>query len=259
MVGYNLVSIHLYRLKTGFNPPEDAPFMELRVGQDRNVVSLANQSKSRSAMSVIHVDTPYQRKMDLESKIKIQEAIVAKGQKEVAALGKMIETFTKTPQFGSAQQFQGQLETATQEVSKGEAALLAHRTDLADVEQLMGAGPRMAPSPNPSQVSGGSGIQPSPLPQREFSEDWGTEDSLPSPPVNELPDWTPGIPDISEDSHGMVEARTDFKGNEADSILTIVAGQQFLIIEPDAGGWTWVQDKQTGQEGFVPSDYMDFI
>ena len=49
----------------------------------------------------------------------------------------------------------------------------------------------------------------------------------------------------------------DFSGNEAEETLTIEGGEELEIIEDDFDGWTKVKKLSNGEEGFVPSAYIE--
>lgn len=54
----------------------------------------------------------------------------------------------------------------------------------------------------------------------------------------------------------VTHAVSNFEGTE-ESNLSVNSGEELEIIEGDAGdGWTLVKNKQ-GQEGFVPSSYLE--
>jgi len=278
------------RLKTGNVPPEDFIFEELRIGEDRKIRSIGSQMPDMRIGSVQDVTKNvqgnlYQKKRDLEFKIKEQEDKVAKGQKEVAALRLMVETYTSNPGFGDAKQFKEELDAGAHKVSEAESLLLSLKNDLADtVSKLEAKKTRAPPSPSLShrsdvtRVSEDSGTQdlgpfqttPDSCPKEEdewnYEEDTDGRHSPPPPPPPVLP--KPGTDVLSPGpappppppsvSTVVAVALYDYVGEFEESI-SMAAKEEFLVVAPDEGGWTMVMRERDGMEGFVPTSFLQLL
>ena len=133
-------------------PPEDFIFEELQPGMEVKANPLRKMSRSLSNLSNQNTNN-FQRKRELEKKISIHEFEEAKGnlnklivqtiynyisvQKEMKALQMMIETYTQSPAFGNAKQFQGEHETALHKCQVLESELNAFKTELGDVASTL--------------------------------------------------------------------------------------------------------------------------
>jgi len=105
------------KYKTGNIPPPDMQFEDLSDGH----IQLAgpgqiDTEKVQHEPSDGRDSNLYQKKRDLEKKIKDQQMLVEKGLKEVAALQLMVHTYKANPKFGDAGEFSRELDTATQRV-----------------------------------------------------------------------------------------------------------------------------------------------
>ena len=74
--------------------------------------------------------------------------------------------------------------------------------------------------------------------------DWGSVD-LPPPPLA----WS---------LNTMVQALYPFQG-EAECNLTMVAGDQFHLVEPDSDGWSKVRRLGGEEEGYVPTSFLQVL
>ena len=50
----------------------------------------------------------------------------------------------------------------------------------------------------------------------------------------------------------------DFDG-EAEDMISMQEGEQFVVLEEDCNGWTVVKKKNGMEEGAVPTSYLEFL
>ena len=215
---------------------------------------------------------PYQKKRVLEQKIKVQEEIVRKGQKEVGALQVMVKSHTDTPAFGNTKKLKGELETASRKVSLEESKLLGLKNELSEVTRHMGDRDRRSTSATPhspstsnSSSTGDSGNFPLVKEERKnsFMDDLADSPTPPPPPpqVFAKPPSSSPAPEAAlpppPSADPMAMAMFDYLGDE--ECLGMATGEQFLVLAPDLDGWSHVRRMADGQEGFVPSSYLNML
>lgn len=275
------------RLKTGNQPPDEFMFEELRVGEDRNLTPLNNQTKSMSMVgSVQDVKRQsdgnlYQKKRELERQIKVHEDMITKGQKEVAALRLMVETHTLNPQFGSAKQFQNELDTAAHKVSLAEAELSAMQQELslvtAQLENKRTRKKTAPPSPSgsdrsvktfasqdSSQSQQDSGVfLSSPMSsatEKAPLEEWDDEECEspppPPPPMSGATIPEEELPPPPSSYLPLATALYEYEGQGEYNSLSMIPGELFEVLGPDEGGWTMVKRQGGDMEGFVPTSFL---
>ena len=268
------------RLKSGNVPPDEFLFEELRIGEGRPLSEQAKGLRAditsvRDISKLGNGPSPYQKKRVLEQKIRVQEEIVRKGQKEVGALQVMVKSHTDTPAFGNTKKLKGELETASHKVSLEESKLLGLKNELSEVTRHMGTRDRRSTSTTPHSPStshgsinssspADSGIFPSVKEERKdsFIDNLPESPTPPPPPVfAKPPSSTSTAPESPlpppPSAEPMAEAMFDYLGDE--ECLGMVTGEQFLVLAPDLDGWTHVRRPGDGEEGFVPSSYLNLL
>jgi len=285
-------SIIIDKLKTGNVPPEDFIFEELQPGMEVKANTLRKTSRSISTASVdLNPNTNnYQRKRELEKKIGIHEIELAKVQKEMSALQMMIETYTQSPQFGDAQKFQGEHETAVHKVQILESELEAFKTELIDVnnklDNLRARSPTMnrkASQSLPNTINRKQ-IREGPTRTTDWDDDFDESDgtsieinhsiTIPVPPPMQSPASSaappppppppaPGLPappeKEEEPEQKKIVALYPFDADTPDTI-SMAEGEEFVVLVEDQDGWTKVQRVDNRffndiGEGYIPTSY----
>lgn len=261
------------RLKTGNVPPPDFPFEEMKAGGELNYQTL--HKKSRTNVNVRDENSNlFPKKRDLEKKIEALEAEILKGQNEIQGLQRMCQTYSQNPKFGDKKQFQGVLDTATYKVQQLESELHKYKVELTDVETRLENLRNRTPVDTPKALR----RDESPSYSDKGSAGYGTisnssgsekdTDSLvgEKAPASALsdPSWDEDFHEDFEDlpppPPTTVRALYDYTGGEEIN-LSMMAGEEFILLEGDADGWTKVQRLNSNKDdlmevGFVPTGYL---
>ena len=273
-------------MKTGNVPPDDFVFAELRAGEPAEQGASLNRCLTPGSILDIHKGNivngnPYQQKKELEKKIKAQEEIVQKLNKESSALKVMVDSYVDNPAFGNAQQFTAELDSATCKLGDAEAKLLVLKAELASVNRVLdskwkgrkgatsqSASPSMSLKSNgtyglPWAKSFGYDDDEEKLPTPPIStEDLATQ--VPPPPMLPVPPpapfalpvhfTSPEAPPVPIFTPTMAEALYNYEDEEDG--MTLEAGERVTVVTPDENGWTGVKSVKNGGEGFVPTSYL---
>ena len=286
------------RYKTGGVPPSEIQFddLSLEVLIPSEPIQLSIQSESGVFL--------YQEKRKLEKKIKQQEEEIQKGEREILGLTKMINTYKANPKFGCADQLCEQLEMSAQRVEilqsgvqllQGELERVLSRLEIikmsnetyyyssyssysraseAEYESIDKVGPAQTNSRD-NIFYGYCGQELGLADEKQANSlgeietytnkvyDWVSHCAKsPSPPPPPLPS-EPPIQLLSR-----VVALYPFQG-EPENSLSVEAGEQLLVTDPDIDGWTRVRRledngskddiTEPSKEGFVPSSFIKFI
>ena len=295
-VGTELTAV-VERYKTGGVPPGEIQFEDLSLdpGQMRGVLSLGQPIQlSIQAESGVFL---YQEKRTLQRKIKEQDEQIEKGEREIQALTKMVNTYKANPKFGCPDKLCEQLEMSVQRVDilksgvqllQGELERILSRleiikmsnetyyytstysdyslsrkasefgsSDISKEYESIEEIKTKKPSVSFYGESDGDGDKASSVDQKVYQ--WVRSCSKsPSPPPPPLPAQPP------VQLLARVVALYPFVG-EVENSLSMEEGEQLVVTEPDAEGWTRVrrlerrcpEDEIT--EGFVPSSFIKFI
>jgi len=260
------------RHKTGNVPPCDSEFEEMKLGGGGDKYkTLKKQSKAIPPSEHL-----YPQKRELERRIEALEQDIQKGQKEIAALRRMYETYSQNPQFGDKNNFQGELESATLKVQNQEAQMHTLKTELGLVEhkldQIQNRTPndtpksgRRSPSHSDKGSVGSTGYGTSSNASEQDTDSLGDKGRVPEAGTSweEATSWPEeDFTDEFEDlppppaNLGLARALYDFMGVE-ESNISMCAGEEFHLLEGDTGGWTKVQRMDMSDQGFVPSAFLE--
>lgn len=261
--------IVITNLKTGNVPPDDIPFEELGPGiQNDSSFKRGNYNyKSRTNLNA-NGQNLYQRKRELEKKLEDKRTEIKKVTKEVNSLKLMVDTYSKNPGFGDASKLTGELNTTNEKLNQlhGEEQHLQQELNRV-TNNLEDKSPGLRRrSHDRSQISLNSSKSDMSDKKshdsishidKEFDDsDDEPQESGPAPPPPPPP---PPNMTITPAPGGktMAVAIYEFSGNEAEETLTIEEGEQLEIIEDDFDGWSKVKKLTNGEEGFVPSAYIE--
>ena len=287
------------RYKTGGVPPGEIQFDDLSLdpSQARGVLAPSQPIQlSIQAESGVFL---YQEKRTLQRKIKEREEQVEKGEREILALTKMVNTYKANPKFGCPDKLCEQLELSAQGVEilksglqllQGELDRVLSRLEIikmsnetyyythysqygefgsSDISKEYESIDEIKPNrgnifyghcDDDDQDKSKSLDQISDYTPSSTVYDWVSHYAKsPSPPPPPLPSQPP----IQLLAH--VVALYPFVA-ELENSLSMEEGEQLVVTEPDAEGWTRVRrlDRKDSEgddviEGFVPSSFLKFI
>ncbi|XP_077309020.1 formin-binding protein 1-like isoform X1 [Lithobates pipiens] len=265
--------------KSGFEPPVDYPFEDYSLHIYRTVsdgtISTPKQEVMRNDPKITmgkakgklwlfgkkpkgpsledfsHLP-PEQRRKKLQQRIDELNRELQKEIDQKEALNKMKDVYEKSPQMGDPSSLQpkiaetmSNIEKLRMEIHKNEAWLSevegkvsqrSERRHSAEANHLVAQG-RESPEGSYTEDSNQEGrIQPQPHVHSEFDEFDDDDDPLPA--------------------IGHCKALYPFDGNN-EGTLSMKEGEVMYIIEEDKGdGWTRAR-RQNGEEGYVPTSYID--
>eukprot|EP00092_Neocalanus_flemingeri_P031176 GFUD01033867.1.p1 GENE.GFUD01033867.1~~GFUD01033867.1.p1 ORF type:complete len:570 (+),score=214.86 GFUD01033867.1:46-1755(+) len=139
------------RYKTGDLPPTDIQFEEMSLGREKKSRSLTRRMSRSNFSQKTDKQNLFQKKRKLLSNIEKYKSDISKGTKEKQALQLMIDTYTKTPEFGDASKFQQELDIVSQKVEKLSQELSILNRDLDLVESKMNLNMRHSLLATPSR------------------------------------------------------------------------------------------------------------
>ncbi|XP_040215939.1 formin-binding protein 1-like isoform X2 [Rana temporaria] len=265
--------------KSGFEPPVDYPFEDYSLHIYRTVsdgtISTPKQEVMRNDPKITmgkakgklwlfgkkpkgpsledfsHLP-PEQRRKKLQQRIDELNRELQKEIDQKEALNKMKDVYEKSPQMGDPSSLQpkiaetmSNIEKLRMEIHKNEAWLSevegkvsqrSERRHSAEANHLVAQG-RESPEGSYTEDANQEGrIQPQPHVHSEFDEFDDDDDPLPA--------------------IGHCKALYPFDGNN-EGTLSMKEGEVMYIIEEDKGdGWTRAR-RQNGEEGYVPTSYID--
>ncbi|XP_049844462.1 formin-binding protein 1 isoform X12 [Schistocerca gregaria] len=272
------------RYKSGFQPPEDIPFEDLSAIKSGEMPPPINpvpittlrpeamtvkgtmssgKLKKRVGLFGIFSSTkedysdlpPNQRKKKLQQRV---EEITAKIQQETAArdgLMKMKGVYEQNPALGDPMSIEGQLNESGHKLDKLRQELQKYQMYLEEANK-----PAVSPSA-PSRRSkshyNGAHLQQNHSPESGLGT---SHTSLPDSD-NEHGDNDPAPGDYCDGdllpALGVCRALYPFEATSEGSI-PMHDGEELFIIELDQGdGWTRVRRQKDGEEGFVPTSYIE--
>ncbi|XP_075689308.1 formin-binding protein 1-like isoform X3 [Rhinoderma darwinii] len=195
---------------------------------------------------------PEQRRKKLQQRIDELNRELQKEIDQKEALNKMKDVYEKSPQMGDPSSLQpkiaetmSNIEKLRMEIHKNEAwlsevegkvAQRSERRHSAEANHLVAQG-RESPEGSYTEDANQEGrIQPQPAVHPEFDDEFDDDDPLPA--------------------IGHCKAIYPFDGNN-EGTLAMKEGEVMYIIEEDKGdGWTRAR-RQNGEEGYVPTSYID--
>ncbi|XP_049844461.1 formin-binding protein 1 isoform X11 [Schistocerca gregaria] len=276
------------RYKSGFQPPEDIPFEDLSAIKSGEMPPPINpvpittlrpeamtvkgtmssgKLKKRVGLFGIFSSTkedysdlpPNQRKKKLQQRV---EEITAKIQQETAArdgLMKMKGVYEQNPALGDPMSIEGQLNESGHKLDKLRQELQKYQMYLEEANK-----PAVSPSA-PSRRSkshyNGAHLQQNHSSSNSPESGLGTSHTSLPDSDNEHGDNDPAPGDYCDGdllpALGVCRALYPFEATSEGSI-PMHDGEELFIIELDQGdGWTRVRRQKDGEEGFVPTSYIE--
>nr|XP_057929117.1 formin-binding protein 1-like isoform X4 [Doryrhamphus excisus] len=280
--------------KSGFDPPGDFPFEDFsqnlsRTGSDGTISNapkgdrdgapgprpdpkhtmskaknklwlFGKKPKAPSVEDFSHLP-PEQRRKRLQQRIDELNKELQKEMDQRDALNKMKDVYEKTPQMGDPSSLQPKISETICNMEKLRSEIHKHETWLSEVEGKQSSRERRHSADNHHHTPQGRES-----PEGSYTEDTSQEHHTPhfhsSPPQ-------PGHP--SADAHefddefddddplpviGHCKALYSFDGQN-EGTLVMAEDEVLYIIEEDKGdGWTRAR-KQSGEEGYVPTTYVE--
>ncbi|KAM4722511.1 formin-binding protein 1-like isoform 2-T2 [Rhinophrynus dorsalis] len=265
--------------KSGFEPPGDYPFEDysqhiyrtvsdgtistpkqesirvdpkITVGKAKGKLWLFGKKPKGPALEDFSHLPPEQRRKKLQQRIDELSRELQKETDQKEALNKMKDVYEKSPQMGDPSSLQpkiaetmSNIERLRMEIHKNEAwlsevegkvAQRAERRHSSEANHLVAQG-RESPEGSYTDDANQEGrVQPQPHVHSEFDDEFDDDDPLPA--------------------IGHCKAIYPFDGNN-EGTLAMKEGEVMYIIEEDKGdGWTRAR-KQNGEEGYVPTSYID--
>ncbi|XP_061739805.1 formin-binding protein 1-like isoform X3 [Nerophis ophidion] len=281
--------------KSGFDPPGDFPFEDLsqnlsRTGSDGTISSntpkgerdaapgprpdpkhtiskaknklwlFGKKPKAPSVEDYSHLP-PEQRRKKLQQRIEElnKELHIQMDQRD--ALNKMKDVYEKNPQMGDPNSLQPKISETMCNMEKLRSEIHRHETWLSEVEGKQSSRDRRHSADNHHHTPQGRES-----PEGSYTEDSGQEHHPPqfhsSPPQPGQPNADPlEFDDEFDDDDplpviGHCKALYGFDGQN-EGTLVMAEDEVLYIIEEDKGdGWTRAR-KQSGEEGYVPTTYVE--
>ncbi|CAJ0920161.1 unnamed protein product [Ranitomeya imitator] len=195
---------------------------------------------------------PEQRRKKLQQRIDELNRELQKEIDQKEALNKMKDVYEKSPQMGDPSSLQPKIAETMSNIEKlrmeihknegwlseveGKVAQRSERRHSAEANHLVAQG-RESPEGSYTEDATQEGrIQPQPVVHTEFDDEFDDDDPLPA--------------------IGHCKAIYPFDGNN-EGTLAMKEGEVMYIIEEDKGdGWTRAR-RQNGEEGYVPTSYIE--
>lgn len=214
---------------------------------------------------------PNQQKKKLWEKIKIIKNQLAKTTAERDGLLKMQEVYRKDAKLGDPRSLNKQLEEVAQELDRLKQELNKYEDFLAKAESRNLQSESLSSSNSNVSISSAHQTTPNhssvvtPTPETPVNNCVEVNRSNSSGGENRHSRTNSGAEQDSFEDHedddvavslGMCTAMYPFEAI-SDGAISMAAGEQFMIIERDQGdGWTRVR-RTDGDDGFVPTSYID--
>ncbi|XP_053550009.1 formin-binding protein 1-like isoform X2 [Bombina bombina] len=265
--------------KSGFEPPGDFPFEDysqhiyrtvsdgtigtpksegIRVEQKMTVGKakgklwpFGKKPKGPALEDFSHLP-PEQRRKKLQQRIDELSRELQKETDQKEALNKMKDVYEKNPQMGDPSSLQPKLAETMNNIERLKMEIHKNEAWLSEVEgKVIQRGERRHSTEANHLVAQG----------RESPEGSYTEDSNQEVRVQPQPHIHPEFDDEFDDDEplpaiGHCRALYPFDGNN-EGTLAMKEGEIMYIIEEDKGdGWTRAR-RQNGEEGYVPTSYVD--
>lgn len=255
-------------LKTGEVPPANLAFEEITSGSEVKFGTLGRRKSKLKLNKSLEEEKLFPKKRELENAIENIEAEIEKGNKEVAALQLMVQSYTTNPKFGDAKKFQAELDSAIHHLQVLESDLHALNTQLKDVndklDEKSGKSPKhtqQAPvtiniTENISLASDKSGSAGYGTISNCSSSDRGSDS------MENVEERVVEHDEYHEGALQSVVALYSYDGDCSESSIAMEAGEEFFVTESDEGGWTKVVRKIRNDqevEGYVPTAYLQWL
>ncbi|XP_054646186.1 formin-binding protein 1-like isoform X6 [Dunckerocampus dactyliophorus] len=280
--------------KSGFDPPGDFPFEDFsqnlsRTGSDGTITNtpkgdrdgapgprpdpkhtmsktknklwlFGKKPKAPSVEDFSHLP-PEQRRKRLQQRIDELNKELQKEMDQRDALNKMKDVYEKTPQMGDPSSLQPKISETICNMEKLRSEIHKHETWLSEVEGKQSSRERRHSADNHHHTPQGRES-----PEGSYTEDTSQEHHTPhyhsSPPQPGHPSADPHEFDDEFDDDdplpviGHCKALYSFDGQN-EGTLVMAEDEVLYIIEEDKGdGWTRAR-KQSGEEGYVPTTYVE--
>jgi len=259
-------------LKTGDKPPKEIQFEEITCRAEAKFGTLGKRKSNLKLKKTAGDEKLFPQKRELESQIDNVEIEIDKGNKEIAAIQLMVQSYTDNPKFGDPKKFQAELDAAIHHVQVLESELHSLNIKLDDINNQLDG--KIGESPkhtipntltlpvveNNSVGSGSNSIQSGSAGYGSISNCSNSERDCESLDNSEA---------IGEEQreyvnsdHDLVIALYSYDGDCGETSIAMEAGEEFIVTEEDEGGWTRVRRKSSlgvEGEGYVPTAYLEFI
>uniref|UniRef100_A0A7D9N0E2 Formin-binding protein 1-like n=1 Tax=Xenopus tropicalis TaxID=8364 RepID=A0A7D9N0E2_XENTR len=250
-------SQHIYRTVsdgTISTPKQESlkPDPRVTVGKAKGKLWLFGKKPKGPALEDFSHLPPEQRRKRLQQRIDELSRELQKEMDQKDALNKMKDVYEKNPQMGDPSSLHPKIAETTSnierlrmEIHKNEAWLSevegkvsqrSERRHSAEANHLVAQG-RESPEGSYTEDANQEGrVQPQPHAHPEFDDEFDDDEPLPA--------------------IGHCKSLYPFDGNN-EGTLAMKEGEVLYIIEEDKGdGWTRAR-KQNGEEGYVPTSYID--
>uniref|UniRef100_A0A3B5A926 Formin binding protein 1 like n=1 Tax=Stegastes partitus TaxID=144197 RepID=A0A3B5A926_9TELE len=259
--------------KSGFDPPGDFPFEDFsqnlsRTGSDGTITPgsrsdpkhaisktknklwlFGKKPKAPSLEDFSHLP-PEQRRKRLQQRIDELSKELQKEMDQRDALNKMKDVYEKNPQMGDPNSLQPKISETICNMEKLRSEIHKNETWLSEVEGKQSSrGDRRHSADNHHHTPQGRES-----PEGSYTDDTSQEHHTPhhrSTPFDDEFDDDDPLPAI-----GHCKALYSFDGQN-EGTLVMAEDEVLYIIEEDKGdGWTRAR-KQSGEEGYVPTSYVE--
>ncbi|XP_060933515.1 formin-binding protein 1-like isoform X2 [Limanda limanda] len=251
------------RDKDGGPPPRSDP--KHPMSRTKNKLWLFGKKPKAPSLEDFSHLPPEQRRKRLQQKIDELNRELQKEQDARDALNKMKDVYEKNPQMGDPVSLQPKISETICNMEKLRSELHKNETWLSEVEgKHSSRGDRRHSADNHHQTPQGRES-----PEGSYTDDTSQEHHTPHPrrpspspskPVNPNPDPHEFDDEFDDDDPlpviGHCKALYSF-GGQNEGTLVMAEDEVLYIIEEDKGdGWTRVR-KQSGEEGYVPTSYVE--
>ncbi|KAM9326118.1 formin-binding protein 1-like [Gastrophryne carolinensis] len=266
--------------KSGFEPPGDYPFEDysqhiyrtvsdgtistpkqdgmrtdpkITMGKSKGKLWLFGKKPKGPALEDFSHLPPEQRRKKLQQRIDELNRELQKEIDQKEALNKMKDVYEKSPQMGDPSSLQPKIAETMSNIEKLRMEIHKNEAWLSEVEGKVSQRSERRHSTEANHLV----AQGRESPEGSYTEDANQEGRIQSqqPPVHsefdEFDDDDDPLPAI-----GHCKALYPFDGNN-EGTLSMKEGEVMYIIEEDKGdGWTRAR-RQNGEEGYVPTSYID--
>jgi len=236
-------------LKTGEVPPEHIAFDEIVTKADIKYSTLTKKKSKSRLTKQDEEEKFFPKKKGLEKEIEEIEIKIVKGNKEIAALQLMVQSYTNNPKFGDVTKFKSELETAVYNVQVLEADLHSKNNQLKELKGKFKDAPIVArDTSNISNLPENIPVVCSRSDSNSSSDRGSDISELESTSCKE------------EDSVKTVIALYPFEDDTIENSIGMKTDEEFIITEADDEGWTKVRRKYPvngiNNVGYVPTAYI---
>ena len=175
------------------------------------------------------------------------------GHIEIRGLRVMIESYTQNPSFGNPRMFDEELESSILRVQKMESELHSQNMLLQDINRNLELKQSLSQR-NLPLLSHPTGLYNQEGSTTSSSTGYGTISNYSSSEVG-----SERGEDVENVNSVLVIALYPYNGECGESSIAMEAGEQFVMTEGDEGGWSRVRRLSQGEEGFVPTAFLQWV